>query len=100
MVNKIGIVTVLQEEFVKNLKYYRNEKEFSQEKLAEACDCATGTIGDIECGKTLPSFEMIANIAAAHSLKGLLKDGCRESVSKLGKSQIFVYSITYALFIL
>lgn len=65
---KIGIVTALQEEFVRNLKYYRNEKEFSQEKLAEACDCATGTIGCIECGKTLPSFEMIAKIAAALSI--------------------------------
>ncbi|MBQ5569629.1 MAG: helix-turn-helix transcriptional regulator [Treponema sp.] len=57
--------TKTQEEFIKNLKFYRNEKKISQEKLAEACDCATGTIGCIECGKALPSFEMIVNIAAA-----------------------------------
>ena len=55
----------LQEEFIKNLKFYRNERRISQEKLAESCDCATGTIGCIECGKTMPSFEMIGKIAAA-----------------------------------
>ena len=54
-----------QEEFINNLKFYRKQKSVSQEKLAEACDCATGTIGCIECGKALPSFEMIVNIAAA-----------------------------------
>lgn len=62
---KIGIVITLQEEFIKNLKYYRNERDISQEKLAEACNCATGTIGCIECGKALPSFEMIDRIATA-----------------------------------
>jgi transcriptional regulator with XRE-family HTH domain len=54
-----------QDVFIANLKSYRKEKGISQEKLAEICDCATGTIGCIECGKTLPSFEMIVNIAAA-----------------------------------
>ncbi len=62
---KIGIVIDFQEEFINNLKFYRKQKSVSQEKLAEACDCATGTIGCIECGKALPSFEMIVNIAAA-----------------------------------
>ncbi len=62
---KIGNVSDLQEEFIKNLKHYRNEKKISQEKLAELCDCATGTIGCIECGRTLPSFEMIDKIASA-----------------------------------
>ena len=55
----------LQEEFIKNLKFYRSEKKISQEKLAESCNCATGTIGCIECGRTRPSFEMIDKIAAA-----------------------------------
>ena len=54
-----------QEEFVKNLKYYRKEKGISQEKLAENCDCATATIGCIEIYRQLPSFEMIVKIAAA-----------------------------------
>lgn len=54
-----------QEEFVKNLKYYRTEKGISQEKLAEKCECATATIGCIEICRQLPSFEMIVKIAAA-----------------------------------
>lgn len=54
-----------QDDFIANLKFYRKEKGISQEKLAEICDCATGTIGCIECGKTLPSFEMIVKIAVA-----------------------------------
>lgn len=62
---KIGIVKDFQEEFISNLKFYRNEKSVSQEKLAEMCNCATGSIGCIECGKTLPSFEMIIKIASA-----------------------------------
>lgn len=62
---KIGIVIKIQDEFIKNLKFYRKERDASQEKLAEARNCATGTIGCIECGKAFPSFEMIINIAAA-----------------------------------
>ena len=62
---RIGIVIDFQEEFINNLKYYRKEKSVSQEKLAEACDCATGTIGCIECGISLPSFEMIVKISVA-----------------------------------
>ena len=54
-----------QEIFVENLKFYRKEKGISQEKLAEACDCATATIGCIEICRQLPSFEMIINIASA-----------------------------------
>lgn len=54
-----------QEIFVENLKFYRKQKGVSQEKLAEACDCATATIGCIEICRQLPSFEMIVKIAAA-----------------------------------
>lgn len=54
-----------QEKFIQNLKFYRKEKSISQEKLAEMCNCSTGSIGCMECGKTLPSFEMIVKIAAA-----------------------------------
>lgn len=54
-----------QEIFVENLKFYRKEKGISQEKLAEACDCATATIGCIEICRQLPSFEMIIKIASA-----------------------------------
>ncbi len=62
---KIRIVKDFQEKFIQNLKFYRKEKSISQEKLAEMCNCATGSIGCMECGKTLPSFEMIVKIATA-----------------------------------
>ena len=55
----------IQDEFVSNLKFYRKEKNISQEQLAELCDCATSTIGCIEIGRQAPSFEMIVNIARA-----------------------------------
>jgi transcriptional regulator with XRE-family HTH domain len=55
----------IQDEFVSNLKFYRKEKNISQEQLAELCDCATSTIGCIEIGRQAPSFEMIVNIASA-----------------------------------
>jgi len=58
-------VIAFQEEFVRNLKYYRTEKGISQEKLAEMCDCATATIGCIEIYRQLPSFEMVTKIASA-----------------------------------
>ena len=54
-----------QEDFIANLKYYRKEKNISQEMLAELCDCATSTIGCIECGRQTPSFDLIVKIAKA-----------------------------------
>ena len=43
----------------------RKELNYTQEKLAELCDCATSTIGCIESYIKLPSFEMIEKIATA-----------------------------------
>lgn len=58
-------MTNTQNEFVENLKYYRKLNNISQVTLAEYCDCAIGTIGCIESGHTLPSFNLIDRIAAA-----------------------------------
>jgi transcriptional regulator with XRE-family HTH domain len=54
-----------QDDFIANLKYYRKERNISQEMLAELCDCATSTIGCIECGRQTPSFELLVKIASA-----------------------------------
>ena len=54
-----------QKEFIQNLRYYRKERGVSQEVLAELCDCATSTIGCIEIGRQMPSFEMIVKISDA-----------------------------------
>ena len=43
-------------------------KNISQEKLAEMCDCATSTIGCIECGRQTPSFELLVKIANAFQI--------------------------------
>ncbi len=49
--------------FIENLKFYRKKKGISQAMLAEACDVSNGTIGNIECGITKPSFDLIVQIA-------------------------------------
>lgn len=54
-----------QEDLIKNLKYYRKERNISQEQLAELCDCATSTIGCIECGRQTPSFDLLVKMANA-----------------------------------
>lgn len=58
-------MTSYQKDFVENLKFYRNEKDISQAKLAELCNCSTGTIGCIESFRQMPSFELLFTIADA-----------------------------------
>ena len=55
--------------FIENMKFYRNQKGFSQAQLAEACDVSNGTIGNIECGGTKPSFDLIIQIADKLEIK-------------------------------
>ena len=57
-----------QSNFITNLKFYRGEKGVSQEKLAEFCDVSVGTIGNIECGITKPSFDLLVRISASLSV--------------------------------
>ena len=52
-----------QQEFIANLKKYRIKSGFSQSYLAELCDVATGTIGNIECGIAKPSFDLIIKMS-------------------------------------
>lgn len=53
------------EEFIKNLKFYREKFNITQAQLAEKCDCSNGLIGSIESGKSRPSFDMIIKMADA-----------------------------------
>ena len=55
--------------FIENLKSYRRKRGISQSKLAELCDVSTGTIGNIECGITKPSFDLILLIAEKLGIK-------------------------------
>lgn len=50
-------------DFIANLKFYRGKKGYSQAKLAELCNCQSGTIGCIECGRQFPSFDLLFKIS-------------------------------------
>lgn len=52
-----------QTDFITNLKYYRAQKGYSQAKLAEMCECGTGTIGSIESARQFPSFDLLFKIS-------------------------------------
>ena len=54
---------MFQETFIRNLKDYRGRMGITQAKLAELCDVSNGTIGNIECGNTKPSFDLIIRMA-------------------------------------
>ncbi|MCM1322225.1 MAG: helix-turn-helix domain-containing protein [Bacteroides sp.] len=58
-----------QRDFVTNVKYLRCKKGFSQAQFAEACNVATGTIGNIECGIAKPSFDLIITMATVLSVE-------------------------------
>lgn len=51
--------------FVENLKYYRKQSGFTQEKLAESIGMSTNYIGAIEACGRFPSPETIDKIAEA-----------------------------------
>ena len=60
-----------------NIKIYRKEKSWTQEKLAELCDVATSTIGCIESAQQYPSFDLLykmAEVLDIHPANLFLKD--------------------------
>lgn len=56
------------EEFRKNLKYYREQKGWSQSELAIQADSSNGQIGNVEAGKASPSIDLVFRIARALSI--------------------------------
>lgn len=48
-----------------NIKYYREQRGWSQIDLAVQSDSSKGTIGSIEAGRSHPSFNNIVKIAQA-----------------------------------
>ena len=49
----------------KNIRKYRIRAGLRQEDLAEKCDCSNSHIGQVENARTIPSLEMVLNIANA-----------------------------------
>ena len=56
---------VIQETFSINLKWYRFDRGYSQEKLAELSNLTPKYISDLERGKYCPSFNKLQDIAKA-----------------------------------
>lgn len=62
---KLSVMDDFFETFRLNIKFYRGERNFSQRDLAIQADCTDGMIGQIEAGRTKPSFDMIVKLANA-----------------------------------
>ena len=85
------------EPFRFNIKFYRSERNISQRELAIQADCTDGMIGQIEAGRTKPSFDMIVKLANAlkvHPADLFLRDASKsqEKVSEL-LSELFSQDI-------
>jgi len=51
--------------FRNNLRFYRNERRLTQEKLSELTGISTDYLSEIERGKKTPSFKRIELLANA-----------------------------------
>lgn len=83
----------LKDIFGQNLKYYRYQKGYSQEKLAEIVDLNSRYVSDIENGKYSVSFDKIEKIAKALSIEPYLLFKKDESHIKL-PARVDIHRIT------
>ena len=60
-----GLFMVDYKALGKNIRKYRIRAGLRQEDLAEKCDCSNSHIGQVENARTIPSLEMVLNIANA-----------------------------------
>lgn len=61
----MSIMTQIQANFIQNMKFFRRKAGLTQAQLAELCDVSNGNIGNIECGMTKSSFDLIEKISEA-----------------------------------
>ena len=59
----------LKQIFGKNVRYYRYQKNYTQEKFAERVDLNASYISELENGKYGPTFEKIEDIAKVLGVK-------------------------------
>lgn len=52
-----------------NIKYYRKEKNFTQEKLSEISGISKDYLSEIERGKKIPSVRRLIKIAEAFEIE-------------------------------
>ncbi|MBQ3640440.1 helix-turn-helix transcriptional regulator [bacterium] len=55
--------------FRNNLKFYRNKKGYTQDKLSEICNISADYLSQIERGKRTPSFKRMELIAQALNIE-------------------------------
>ncbi len=51
--------------FGKRIKYFRELKDFTQERLAELANIEQSSLSNIECGRVYPTFETLYRLATA-----------------------------------
>jgi transcriptional regulator with XRE-family HTH domain len=56
-------MTLLQETFIRNLRFFRTKKGFSQLKFSELINISPNYLNAVENGKNFPSPEVLQNIA-------------------------------------
>ena len=79
LLHSLQVKQSLKDTFIQNLKYYRNLKGFSQEKLSNLLNKGFNYINTIECGKSMPPIDMIEQIASTLEVDPALlfkSDGC------------------------
>jgi transcriptional regulator with XRE-family HTH domain len=89
----------LKDIFIHNLKYYRNRKGFSQEKLSNLLNKGFNYINTIECGKSMPPIDMIEQIASVLEVDPALlfkADGCPVNTILYNK-ETFIQQISEGL---
>ena len=59
----------LKQIFGKNVRYYRFQKNLTQEKFAEKVDLNASYVSELECGKYGPTFEKIEDISKVLGIK-------------------------------
>lgn len=82
----------VQEIFIENLKSFRKSRRITQAKLAEFCNVSNGTIGNIECGKTKPSFDLMVQMASVLNIS--VADFFISSTSQISNEQIPMANIS------
>ena len=58
-----GDTMTLKQIFGKNVRYYRYQKNYTQEKFAEKVNLNASYISELESGKYGPNFEKVEDIA-------------------------------------
>ena len=80
----------LKQIFGKNVRYYRFEKNMTQEKFAERVDLNASYVSELENGKYGPTFEKVEEIAKAHKATPYILFEQRKKTDKKLRSRVYM----------